>query len=207
MGQCSAMQPVPLCINTQQASEGDLETSLYPTQSDCQADLRPAKNRRNEAGSDRQGLLGTGWISPSLPSLLKAHSSFDHQPVCKALLLASPLCLCFPRLNEGVTYKGDGLTWGSGTDKAGDSPREVNRVPHTAPQTAPASATCFEARAALISTQAGASLKNRGAYQPCSPWGELVEIQARIPGTCRQNYTGREVNLIILPRHSFTCFS
>ena len=54
--------------------------------------------------------------------------------------------------------------------------------------------------------QAGASLKCCGGYQLCFPWGGLDKIQARIPDTQRQNYTGREANLIIFPRHYFTCF-
>lgn len=34
------------------------------------------------------------------------------------------------------------------------------------------------------------------------PWGGLDEIQARIPDTQRQNYTGRqEATLIIFPQH------
>lgn len=72
---------------------------------------------RQRTGEMRLEVNNKGYVAlaesrPSLPSPLKAHNLLDQEPVWKAFLLTSPLCLCFPRLNEGVAYKGDVLRFG-----------------------------------------------------------------------------------------------
>lgn len=97
------MQPVPQCINAQQASEGELEISLYLRQNILSSQFEASRR----TGERRVDMIGKGHLAfaashPRLSSLLKEQGLLTMSQRGRPFWLASLLCLLCPRLKEGT---------------------------------------------------------------------------------------------------------
>lgn len=144
---------MPLCINARQASEGELEISLYPRQNTLSGQLE-ASRRTGEKTVDMIGRSHSAFAAshPRLSSLLREQGLLTMSQCGRPFWLASLLGLPGPRLREGAVYKRDLLTLGPGgyrwctTAVVPALPSllslvhlpERGTVPYTAPKTAAA---------------------------------------------------------------------
>lgn len=79
-------QTLPLRVNAQRASEGELEISLYPRQNRLSSRLEASSTGKRRVEVIGRGGLAFAASHPSLSGLRKEHSSLDHESRWKAFL-------------------------------------------------------------------------------------------------------------------------